>query len=125
MAEIKQERQQEQISTSMKQCIENCLDCYSICTQTLTYCQSKGGKHADPEHLRLLQDCIEICQLSADFMLRRSPLHTRTCGVCAEICERCAVSCETMPEDPWMKACAESCRRCAQSCQQMSARRPS
>ena len=31
----------------------------------------------------VLLDCAEICQTSANFMLRGSPLHTNTCAACA------------------------------------------
>jgi hypothetical protein len=31
----------------------------------------------------LLLDCAEICQTAANFMLRNSELHSRTCAVCA------------------------------------------
>jgi hypothetical protein len=110
-----------QLSEEMKGCISNCMSCAAVCLQTVMYCLQQGGKHAAPEHLRLLQDCVQICKTSADFMLRGSPLHTRTCGVCSEICERCATECEKMGADAIMKACAEACRRCSESCRKMSA----
>lgn len=104
----------------MEECIQNCLDCYRICLQTVTHCLQMGGKHAAPDHIRLLLDCAEICQISAGFMLRYSDFHGRTCTVCAEVCERCAESCEQFGEDARMKACAEACRSCAESCRQMA-----
>jgi hypothetical protein len=67
-----------------------------------------------------MMDCAAICQTSADFMLRGSPLHTLTCGVCAEVCERCAASCEKFPEDAMMQQCAETCQSCAASCREMA-----
>jgi hypothetical protein len=68
-----------------------------------------------------LLDCAEICQTSANFMLRGSELHSRTCWACAEICERCARDCERLSDDAYMRACAEACRRCANSCKHMAA----
>lgn len=57
----------------------------------------------------------------ARFMLMESPLHARTCEVCAEACERCAQECERLAEgDRLMLDCAETCRRCAQSCREMA-----
>jgi MinD superfamily P-loop ATPase len=87
---------------------------------TVTYCLQKGGNHAEQSHIRLLLDCAEICETSANFMLRTSELHARTCGVCAEVCERCAQDCDRMGDDAQMKACADMCRRCAESCRQMA-----
>ena len=76
-------------------------------------------RHAEAAHIRLLLDCAEICQTSANFMLRGSDLHARVCAVCAEVCERCAQDCETFEED-FMQACAQECRRCAESCRRMA-----
>src|SRR5258705_4683312 len=108
------------ISAEMKQCIQNCTDCHNICVQTTVYCIEMGGKHVDSAHLESLLDCADTCRTSADFMLRSSSLHSQICGVCAEACELCAVSCAEFVDDAQMQACAEQCRRCAESCREMS-----
>lgn len=108
-----------QHQAEMRHCIEMCTECHGVCVATLTQCLQHGGKHAEPAHVRLLLDCAEICQTSANFMLRGSELHGRTCGVCAEVCERCAQDCARFDEE-FMKRCADVCRRCAESCRQMS-----
>lgn len=105
----------------MQECIQNCLACYQICSHLMEHCLKKGGPHADPKHIKILNDCATICQVSADFMIRNSEFHGLTCGVCAEICLSCAQSCESMAaDDAMMKACAEACRKCASSCEEMS-----
>lgn len=105
----------------VQHCIDNCVACHRICTEMIPHCLSKGGEHSAPDHIRLLLDCAQICQVSADFMLRGSGLHSRTCEVCAEVCRLCAKDCERLAaEDPMMKECAEFCRRCADSCAQMA-----
>lgn len=104
----------------MQRCIDNCLTCYRVCAQTSAHCLIRGGKHAEPAHLRLLYDCSEICRTSADFMLRGSDLHELTCGACAAVCERCAPSCRSMMDDEQMIACAQVCEQCAQSCREMA-----
>jgi len=108
-------------SQDMQQCIQNCQDCHDICLETVAYCLTKGGKHAEAAHIRLLLDCAEICQTSANFMVRGSSLHPQTCGVCAEVCERCAEDCERFGDDATMRECADMCRRCAESCRKMAA----
>ena len=111
-----------QLSAEMRQCIENCTNCHTICLEAVTHCLEMGGKHAEASHIRLLMDCVDICATSAGFMLRGSNLHSGTCGVCADACERCAESCERIADgDELMLRCAEICRRCAQSCRQMAA----
>ncbi len=107
------------ITPEMRNCIDECQSCHAICVETVTHCLQKGGRHSEAEHIRLLLDCVEICQTSADFMLRGSDLHVHTCAACAEVCERCAEDCERMADDDMMRRCAESCRRCAESCRRM------
>jgi hypothetical protein len=79
-----------------------------------------GGEYAQPNHIRLLLDCAEICQTNANFMLRGSDLHGLICATCAEVCDRCAGDCDRF-DDAQMKRCAETCRRCAESCREMAA----
>lgn len=109
-----------EMSGEMETCIQNCLDGYKICSQLLSHCLEKGGKHADPQHIKLLLDCATICEVSADFMLRNSDRHSSICEVCAEICIACAESCEAIADDAMMKKCVDACRKCASSCEQMA-----
>ena len=109
------------MTSEMRDCIQSCLDCYSICLETVQHCLMMGGKHADAKHIGLLKACAKICETSASFMLTGSEFHTRTCGVCAEVCHACAESCTRMAGgDETMQRCADVCRRCAESCQQMA-----
>lgn len=97
-----------------------CWECRTECMKTLFHhCLVMGGKHAEPKHVKLMTDCIQICQTSADFMTRGSTLHASICGACADVCEACAASCEAIGGDE-MKHCAELCRKCAKSCREMS-----
>lgn len=105
---------------NIQHCIQNCLDCHRVCVETVAYCLQQGGRHAEPAHIRVLLDCAEICQTSANFMIRGSNLHGRTCGVCAEICQRCADECAQFGSDQKMKECVDACRRCAESCRVMA-----
>ncbi|MCW2962633.1 MAG: hypothetical protein JWM25_1058 [Thermoleophilia bacterium] len=109
------------LSGQMQDCIENCDDCRDLCTATVNHCLELGGVHATPANIRLLLDCAEICQTSASFMLRGSDLHRLTCGVCADICARCADECEQLAGgDAQMLACARACRACSESCERMA-----
>ena len=110
------------ITTEMQQCIDECTRCHNVCLATASYCLELGGKHADPAHIGLLLDCAEICQTSANFMLRSSERHGLTCRVCADICGACADSCDRMGKgDEKLAQCAEECRRCQRSCERMAA----
>lgn len=103
----------------VQSCITLCWECRDECQDTLfNHCLPQGGKHAEPEHVKLMMDCIQACQTAADFMTRQSPLHASTCAACADVCEACAQSCERIGGD-MMQRCADLCRRCAQSCREM------
>lgn len=104
----------------MQDAIQNALNCHAVCVQTLQHCVSKGGMHAQPEHIKVLEDCAQICVTSADFMLRQSQLHARVCGVCADACDACARSCGEMNDDAQMQACIDACIRCGESCRRMA-----
>ena len=107
----------------IEQCIENCTHCHRICLETAArhFRGERGAAQGHEAHVRLLLDCAEICQTSANFMLRGSDLHGHTCAACAAVCDRCAEECDKLGEDPHMAACAEICRACAQTCREMAA----
>jgi hypothetical protein len=95
---------------NIEQCIENCTRCHRICLETAArhFRGERGAAQGHEAHVRLLLDCAEICQTSANFMVRGSDLHGHTCAACAAVCERCAEECDKLGEDPHMAACAES-----------------
>lgn len=102
----------------MNRCIENCQFCHRVClSEMVNHCLEAGGSHLAPRHLKLMMDCAQICQTSADFMIRSSAFHASLCGICAQICDECAKSCMEVGD---MDTCAEACRQCAESCRQMS-----
>jgi hypothetical protein len=104
----------------MQECIELCWASRHECQKTLfTHCLEKGGEHLEAEHVKLMADCIQICQTAADFMVRRSPMHVAVCEACADICEACADSCEAVGGAE-MLHCAETCRESAAACRAMS-----
>lgn len=106
-------------SSEIEECIQACLECHHVCFEmAMNHCLETGGKHTEPAHFRLLINCAEICQTSANFMLSGSGLHKLTCGVCAEVCRRCAEDCERIGD---MDECVTACRRCAETCQRMTA----
>jgi CBS domain-containing protein len=110
-----------QTAIDLQNCIASCRQCHDVCIQTLSHCVERGERHVQPAHIRLLLDCIDICNASVSFMLRGSDLHHATCTACAEICEWCAGDCERLADDDQMRTCAEICRACARSCREMAA----
>lgn len=107
---------------ALQDCIEECLNAHAVCTMTAQHCLVKGGEFADVNVVGVLLDCGELCQVSANFMLRGSPFHLVTCAACAELCRACEEVCRAAAEgDEQMTHCADVCATCADSCEQMVA----
>lgn len=107
------------LSTEMRECVDACLSCASLCAETTRYCLEMGGKHAEVQHITIMIDCAEICQTSANFMLRQSAAYTETCSTCAAICRACEESCRQLGGTA-MTNCADECAGCAESCERMA-----
>ena len=109
----------ESIDATMRQCIDACLNCYSVCLSTATgHCLAVGGAHVERQHFTLMLACAEICRTAAHFMLLGSPPHKHLCAECAEICAQCAEDCERLGD---MNDCVAACRACAEACRRMAA----
>jgi hypothetical protein len=105
-------------SKEMSECIDACLNCHKVCLgMAMTHCLEEGGEHVKPQHFRMMVDCAAICATTADFMLHKSQFHRALCGLCADICEACAMDCERLPG---MEACVAACYACAKSCAAMA-----
>lgn len=102
----------------MQSCIDACQECHAMCLKgAMTHCLVLGGPHAAAEHMRLMLNCAELCQTTANFMLGNSSLHATVCGACAEVCNACALSCLRIGD---MAQCADACTSCADACTLMA-----
>jgi hypothetical protein len=91
-------------------------DCYRVCLASFAvHCTKAGGNHMAREHIRRMLSCIDLCALTADFLLRHSPQTQDLCLLCADICKQCATSCEAL-ENAEMQQCAEICTQAAHAC---------
>lgn len=88
-------------------CITSCEKCRAACIRAVTQSLELGGEYARREHIRLLLDCAEICQVSVNFLLRGSPSAGYFCSIGGRLCDRyvrnykglggldeCVVACE-------------------------------
>lgn len=104
--------------SEIRSCIEDCHQCHMMCLEmAMTHCLEKGGRYAEPAHMRLMLDCAEICETAMNSMIRHSAHHATVCRGCAEICRACAASCEEIGD---MQECVDICLRCAESCERMA-----
>lgn len=110
----------DQVVVHMDICKENCSRCFQVCLLTFNYCVAQGSAHAEPNHLMILRDCINICRTAEEFLINGSRYHPLTCGVCARICSDCATSCLMFEGDDVLAECAAVCTRCSDSCTAMA-----
>ncbi len=99
-------------------CAGDCKSCYTMCEEKLDYFLKKGGKHADPARVQLMRDCIAICKTNEDFKTRGSANAALIAKACADICTKCAKSCEELGDDS-LKDCIAMCKKCSDSCKTM------
>lgn len=99
------------IMSQMQNCINDCLNCYNVCTDRAMSALADGKAN----NVTALLDCADICQDAASSMMRRSQLHGYFCNACQAICTHCADVCDRMGDQD----CANACRACATSCQQI------
>jgi len=110
----------QQTHDEMQECIEECLNCHAVCTMTMQHCIASGGEHTEVNLIGILLDCAEICQTSANFMLRGSPYHVVTCAACAELCRACEEACRAVTPDEQLAHCGDVCASCAEACDRMA-----
>jgi hypothetical protein len=107
------------LSAPVQDCIDDCTDCRNTCKEVLfQHCFEIGGRHVEKKHVNLMVDCIEICQMTANLLLRGSESAPKLREICADICERCAASCDDLRDEEMLR-CAETCRNCADMCREM------
>lgn len=106
---------------SMTDCIGLCSDSHRMCLETADYAVKQGGVVGSPSMIAMLTDCAELCQATANSMLRASPLHQILCRACAEACDHCAQICARQGSDARLARCAKTCRSCAEGCGAMGA----
>ena len=101
---------------NLQACINACWECRHSCQQTLfNHCLKIGGKHVEIDHVKIMIDCIQLCQTVADYMTRNSQFSLTLCEPCVIVCEKCALSCDNIGGEE-MQHCAETCRHCAKIC---------
>ncbi len=107
-------------SLAMREGLKACTRCSRVAKETLTFALFHGAEHAEADHLRRLMDCAEICQTTADFLLRASPQHGAICRACIEVCKACAEDARAIGT-PELQRLADHCGRCAAACDTLAA----
>lgn len=108
-----------ELTPETRKALDECTRCHQICLTGSGHVLRKGGALADAHHIRLLSDCVELCETNSNFLLRGSPFGARTAALCAEICGRCADELDGS-DDPVIQRCADACRSCAAACEAVS-----
>lgn len=108
------------VDSDMARCIRNCFTAHRACLETLHHMLSQKSTRFQGKEIALLQLCADTCELSAKMMIADVSFHHQSCELCFQICDACAVECESYPEDREMQRCADLLRQCAESCRGMA-----
>ncbi len=107
------------MTNKMQRCIDACMKCAQACNECFKACLNEADVGARARCISTLVDCAELCQMSAAYMTRDSQFAQAICGMCADVCERCAQEC-AMFKDSHCQECAQICRDCAAECRKMA-----
>lgn len=106
-------------SGDMERCIDQCTATHQAALTVSGHALRHGGEENASRVIRVLSDCVELCQTAANFMLRGSPNHTRVCALNAEICREVARECGKFDDEP-MRRMVEIATECAETCEAMA-----
>ncbi|MBA4793404.1 MAG: four-helix bundle copper-binding protein [Phenylobacterium sp.] len=105
---------------SMDDCVALCIASHRSCLTSARHVMGQPQLRAPAQLVALLQDCAELCQTTANSMLRGAPTHTLLCRACADLCEACAQACDAFKNDAVLTRCAATCRECGAACRHMA-----
>jgi hypothetical protein len=108
----------ETMLASMETCKEVCIQCQTICIDTLNYCKSSGD-NIDMTLMCMMRDCAEMCMMCVNMIMDGSEFTGRTSELCAQMCDRVVSHIEyhqAMDRDDKMMTTANICRQCAEQC---------
>ncbi|MDO8410932.1 MAG: four-helix bundle copper-binding protein [Phenylobacterium sp.] len=105
---------------SMDDCVALCIASHRSCLTSARHVIEQPGLRAPAQFVALLQDCAELCQTTANSMLRGAPTHTLLCSACADLCAACAQACDAFKGDAVLTRCAATCRECGAACRHMA-----
>lgn len=81
----------------------------------LVYNAKESKKKLAYLDVKRIQACMQLCQVTADFLLQRLPVADKMCEICAAICEQCAVS-FAPSDDEQLRQFAEICKKAVGAC---------
>lgn len=103
----------------LRACVEACDDCQ----RTLRDAAHGVADGASKRPMRrLLLDCAEICEATANYASAGSVFLPEVVAGCVRICDECGAACEALPADAGLDACIDACRRAAAACFALSGR---
>lgn len=103
----------------LQACVQACDDCQRILLDA-----ARGGADGASGRAmrRLLLDCAEICEATANYASAGSVFLPEVVAACVRLCDECGAACEALPADAGLDACIDACRRAAAACFALSGR---
>lgn len=98
--------------------VASCMACHEACGTAAFGLAREAAARAEARDLRLIAACGEVCRSSAELILTGAGLRHEACGVCADLCHRCA---EAAMRIGGLDPLVEACRRCESDCLRLAA----
>lgn len=105
-----------EVDSNLRRFVAECSMCHDVCEAAIAYVLQVRDDRVDPDLVRTLIDCSEVCKAGVDITSHGSRSFQQFAAAFSEVCERCAVECDCFPDDEPMRTCAEECRRCGRAC---------
>jgi hypothetical protein len=103
---------------STQSCMEACTQCHQTLMHTvMQYSLPHDTTQFDIELFRLMMNCAELCQTTANFQLSDSKFCRQVATLNAQLCEECAAGCERRGD---LEDCVQACRECAECCRNLN-----
>src|SRR5690606_16214280 len=79
--------------TQYEECFKACLECLEACNNCFDACLQEHDVKMMAECIRLDRECADACSHAIQAMTRNSPFAKEICELCALICETCGEEC--------------------------------
>jgi hypothetical protein len=100
--------------------IELLYTCADACDSCASVCLAGEDMTKTARCVRLDIECANLCRTTASLLSSDSAFARRLCGLCADVCDTCAIECARHREMEHCVRCADTCKACATECRRIA-----
>lgn len=92
------------------------LKCSAFCKFCANQCLNEHNIEMLKDCIRLDNDCSDVCETTANYLIRESGFCNDLVKICEQICRQCSDEC-LKHEHEHCKECAKICKECEEMCE--------